>query len=147
MARMSIARFGSQIVRLPKHLYDKVPVFFQIFLKLKKDDEAEARRLRRLGEERVHAFFTGINDLDPDSHFIRALGSSPIKRGVVFHSIIGDRDRADHPGGSDGVVPYSSSHLDGAASEVIVRSGHSVHRSPGAMQELLRILLLHLREK
>ena len=146
MARMSIARFGSQIVRLPKHLYDKVPVFFQIFLKLKKDDEAEVRNLRRLGEERIHAFFTGINDLDPDSHFIRALGSSPIKKGVVFHSIIGDRDRADHPGGSDGVVPYSSSHLDGAASEVIVRSGHSVHRSPGAMQELLRILLLHLRE-
>ena len=45
-----------------------------------------------------------------------------------------------------GVVPYSSSHLDNAASEVIVHSGHSVHRSPGAMQELLRILLLHLRE-
>ena len=55
--------------------------------------------------------------------------------------------RADRPGGSDGVVPYSSSHLDGAASELIVRSGHSVHRCPGAMQELLRILLLHLREK
>ena len=45
------------------------------------------------------------------------------------------------------VVPYSSSHLDNAASEVIVHSGHSIHRSPGAMQELLRILLLHLREE
>ena len=149
MARMSIARFGSQIVRLPKDLYEKIPVFFQIFLKLKKNDEAELGRLRQFGElgEHPHAFFTGINDFDPDSHFIRALGNSPIKKGVVFHSIIGDRDRADHPGGSDGVVPYSSSHLDGSASEVIVRSGHSVHRSPGAMQELLRILLLHLREK
>ena len=149
MARMLIARFGSQIVRLPKDLYDKVPVFFRISLKLKKDDEAELRRLRSIEGmgERAHAFFTGINDLDPDSNFIRALGSSPIKKGVVFPSIIGDLNGADHPGGSDGVVPYSSSHLDGAASEVIVRSGHSVHRSPGAMRELLRILLLHLREQ
>ena len=62
------------------------------------------------------------------------------------YNFIGDQEQADRAGGSDGVVPYSSSHLDGAASEVIVQSGHSVHRSPGAMQELLRILLLHLRE-
>ena len=149
MAQMSIARFGARIVSLPKDLRDKIPVFLRIFLKLRKDDEAEVRELRRIGEmeERVHGIFTGLNDLDPDSPFIRALGSSPIKKGVVFHSIIGDREQADRPGGSDGVVPYSSSHLDGAASELIVRSGHSVHRCPGAMQELLRILLLHLREK
>ena len=37
--------------------------------------------------------------------------------------------------------------LDGAASEVIVQSGHSVHRSPAAMKEVLRILLLHLRNR
>lgn len=41
---------------------------------------------------------------------------------------------------------FTSSHLDNAESEVIVHSGHSIHRSPGAMQELLRILRLHLRE-
>lgn len=27
-----------------------------------------------------------------------------------------------------------------------VKSGHSIHRSPAAMRELLRILRLHLRE-
>ena len=70
-----------------------------------------------------------------------------MKEGLVYHSIIGDTEQSDHPGGTDGVVPYSSSHLDNAASEVIVHSGHSIHRSPGAMQELLRILLLHLREE
>ena len=37
--------------------------------------------------------------------------------------------------------------FDNAKSEVIVHSGHSIHRSPGAMQELLRILLLHLKEE
>ena len=112
-------------------------------------DEGEVERLRSIGGFGADARkeFTGLNDLDPDSSFIQALGSSRIKEGVVCHSIIGDRERADHAGGSDGIVPYSSSHLDGAASEVIVRSGHSVHRSPAAMRELLRILLLHLREE
>ena len=98
-------------------------------------------------KDELRETFTGLNDLDPDSAFIQALGSSRIKEGVIYHSIIGDREQADHAGGSDGVVPYSSSHLNGAASEVIVRSGHSVHRSPAAMRELLRILLLHLREE
>ena len=148
MAQWSIARLGSRIIHLPQTLLDKVPVFFEMFLKLNEDDEEEVRRLRSIGGlgENASKAFTGLNDLDPDSSFIQALGSSRIKEGVIYHSIIGDRERADHAGGSDGVVPYSSSHLDGAASEVIVRSGHSVHRSPAAMRELLRILRLHLRE-
>ncbi len=148
MAQWSIARLGSRIVHLPQTLLDKVPVFFEMFLALEEDEE-EVERLRSIGGFGADARkeFTGLNDLDPDSSFIQALGSSRIKEGVVYHSIIGDRERADHAGGSDGIVPYSSSHLDGAASEVIVRSGHSVHRSPAAMRELLRILLLHLREE
>ena len=44
------------------------------------------------------------------------------------------------------MVPYSSSHLDGAASELVVRSGHSAQQNPLAIQELRRILLLHLRQ-
>jgi len=147
MAQWSIARLGSRIIHLPQTLLDKVPVFFGMFQRLSGDSE-EVERLRDIGglgagDGRA---FTGLNDLDPDSLFIQALGSSRIKEGVVYHSIIGDQDQEDHPGGSDGVVPYSSSHLDGAESEVIVHSGHSVHRSPAAMRELLRILLLHLRE-
>ena len=149
MAQMSIARLGSRIVHLPQTLLDKVPVFFQMFLKLNEDDDEEVRRLRSIGGlgQSANRNFTGLNDLDPDSLFIQALGSSRIKEGVIYHSIIGDQEQADHPGGSDGVVPYSSSHLDGAESEVIVRSGHSVHRSPAAMRELLRILRRHLREE
>ena len=148
MAQWSIARLGSRIVHLPQTLLDKVPVFFEMFLELEEDEE-EIERLRSIGGFGADArqAFTGLNDLDPDSSFIQALGSSRIKEGVVYHSIIGDQERADHAGGSDGIVPYSSSHLDGAASEMIVRSGHSVHRSPAAMRELLRILLLHLREE
>jgi hypothetical protein len=49
---------------------------------------------------------------------------------------------------SDGVVPCASSHLDGAASELVVRSGHSVCENPDAEREVIRILRLELnREK
>ena len=89
---------------------------------------------------------TGIDNLDPENPFVLALGNSPMKDDLIYHSIIGNQEGADQPGGSDGVVPYWSSHLNGAASEWIVKSDHSVHRSPSASRELQRILLLHLRE-
>ena len=44
--------------------------------------------------------------------------------------------------GPDGVVPYWSSHLDGAESELIVRSGHEVFTKPEAVREIIRILRL-----
>ena len=65
---------------------------------------------------------------------------------VPYHSIIGDRGEGDTPDSSDGVVPYVSSHLEGAESEVIVPSGHSAHRDAAAVKEMQRILLKHLKE-
>jgi len=41
----------------------------------------------------------------------------PIAPGVTYHSIMGDRGKGNTPESSDGVVPYWSSHLGGAASE------------------------------
>ena len=147
MAKWSLARVGSKFVNLPEHLREKLPLFAAVFQKLNKNQE-EIERLRRARMENNEGehLVTGLHDLDPDSLFSRAIGNSRMKEGLIYHSIIGDQDHADHPGGTDGVVPYSSSHLDNAASEVIVHSGHSIHRSPAAMRELLRILRLHLRE-
>ena len=45
---------------------------------------------------------------------------------------------------SDGIVPYSSSHWDGAASETVIPSGHSVQETPQAIIEIRRILHEHL---
>jgi hypothetical protein len=50
---------------------------------------------------------------------------------VIYHSIIGSNDE---------VVPYSSSHLDGAASEQIVASGHSVQKTAAAILAIRAIL-------
>ena len=59
--------------------------------------------------------------------------------------MIGDRGRGDAPNSSDGVVPYWSSHLDGAQSERIVPSGHPGHQNKQGMEEVDRILRLNLR--
>lgn len=87
---------------------------------------------------------TGVDSLSPKSRILAALASLPIT--VPFHSIIGNEKAADTPGGTDGVVPYASAHLDGAVSEKIVRSGHTVQDHPLAIREMRRILLLHLKE-
>ena len=70
------------------------------------------------------------------------LDKLPIK--ASHHSIIGDRGRRDSPNSSDGVVPYRSAHLDSAESEKIIPYGHGGYQSPEAIEELLRILRLHL---
>lgn len=41
---------------------------------------------------------------------------------------------------SDGIVPYTSAHLDGAASETIINGGHSIQTNPQTILTLRRIL-------
>lgn len=85
-----------------------------------------------------------ITGLKPTSPALPVINSVPI--GVPYHSIIGNRGK---PGplaeSSDGVVPYWSSHLDGAQSEVIVPGPHGACQLPQTIAELDRILRLHLR--
>jgi pimeloyl-ACP methyl ester carboxylesterase len=85
---------------------------------------------------------TGIHGLSPRSPVLRSLDTVPI--GVSYYSIIGDRGRGDTPKSSDGVVPYWSSHLAGAQSELIVPGPHGSYALPQTIAELERILSLHL---
>ena len=86
---------------------------------------------------------TGIDSLSPKNPMLTATASMPVA--VPFHSIIGNEDKAGVAGGTDGVVPYWSSHLDGAQTELIVKSGHGAHENPLAIREVRRIMLEHLR--
>ena len=63
--------------------------------------------------------------------------------GVKFYSIIGALRAGGVQETTDGVVPYWSSHLDGAESERVFRSDHSVQKDPEAILEVRRILLEH----
>jgi hypothetical protein len=71
------------------------------------------------------------------------MAATPIAPGVHAHSIIAVAGNGPVEGSDDGVVKYSSSHLDGVDSEYIVRSGHSVQSNPYAIEEVRRILLLN----
>jgi len=64
-----------------------------------------------------------------------------------YHSIIGNNKQAGKAAGTDGVVPYWSSHLGGAKTEVIVKSGHDAHTHPLAIKEVKRILLEQYKPK
>ncbi len=82
-----------------------------------------------------------ITSLSPKNPTLKELDRLPIR--APYHSIIGDRGKGDSPKSSDGVVPYWSSHLDGAKSELIVPGPHGSHELPQTLAELKRILLLN----
>jgi len=139
MAQSPLGRLGAWCITLPKAFARNEATITRIGRELVPDQVERQKKL-------PNRFYTGIDNLDPGNPFVLANGSSPLKEDLTFHCVIGNSERAGAPDGSDGVVPYWSSHLDNAASELIVKSNHSVHRRPAAMQELLRILLLHLKE-
>lgn len=90
-----------------------------------------------------------IDLLDPDSLFLEKVNSLPTAPGVPYHSLIGDRGKGGYldrtkPSSTDGLVPYWSSHMDGARSERIIPSGHWSHLHPLGMAEIKRILMLHI---
>ena len=73
------------------------------------------------------------------------MNTIPVTTGVPYNTIIGDRGRGDSPNSSDGVVPYWSSHMNGAESEYVVPSGHGAHQNSQAIAEVLRILKANVR--
>lgn len=85
----------------------------------------------------------GVSSLSPRQPTLRILAELPYAHPVKVHSIIGNRGK---PGpleqSSDGIVPYTSSHVPGAVSELIVPSGHGAFRHPDAIAEIRRILKL-----
>jgi hypothetical protein len=89
---------------------------------------------------------TSITNMNPNNRFIRALAAIPIADGVVAHSIIAVEGDGPPETGDDGVVKYTSAHIDGVASEKIVRSSHSTQGHPETIQEIKRILYERAKE-
>jgi pimeloyl-ACP methyl ester carboxylesterase len=118
----------SDYARLIDHIRSKVPAG-QI------ENEAEAA---------VQDDMNSIKNLSPNDPAIKALSELSIDAKIPFHSIIGDQGIGNGVEGSDGVVAYKSSHLEGAESELIVPTNHGAHLHPLAILELKRILKLHL---
>lgn len=96
-------------------------------------------------QDEIISKFNGIDNLSPSGLALQLLNFLPISPDVPYHSIIGNNGKGGIPGGSDGVVSYSSSHLENAVSEVVVKSDHSVQQNPLAIREIKRILKLHIK--
>ncbi len=127
-----IARFVAGLIKLPFTLLEN---FGEAMRDLAGDDDATGKA----GSTSVPNSIDNLRDTDP---FIKATTDLPISPQVKYHSIIGDDSK---PGtaledSSDGVVPYKSAHLDGAQSELVLRSWHDVQQNPKAILEMRRIL-------
>jgi len=128
MALGNIGRIGRALVTLPFTLAKASGSLFQA--------------LASLGQKSpMEGLPTGIDGLSPKNPVLTTSAGLPVA--VPFHSIIGNESKAGVAGGSDGVVPYWSSHLDGAQTELIVKSGHGAHEHPLAIREVRRIMLEH----
>jgi pimeloyl-ACP methyl ester carboxylesterase len=88
------------------------------------------------------------DNMAPGSPFIKAISSMPVAPGIVAHSIIPVKNPDDpKEKWNDGVVEYTSAHIDGVASELIVpHSGHSAQDAPQAIEEVRRILIENMKE-
>lgn len=128
MADTSVARWFSTLVRVPSTLLTAVA---DTGLDLASSIAGNPREL------------SGVRRLSPTNPLFKTLETIPIP--VPHHSIVGDRGRGDTPNSSDGVVPYWSSHLDSAESEIIVPTDHGAFHDPAAVAELKRILKLQIR--
>jgi pimeloyl-ACP methyl ester carboxylesterase len=86
---------------------------------------------------------TSIENMDGSSPFLRTLSSLPIAEGVRVNSIIPVKGDGPPEKGNDGVVRYTSAHIEGVESERVVRSGHSTQSNPYTIEEVRRILYRH----
>ncbi len=135
MAIWSVSRWASSLITLPHKLVTDVhAIGKQVLIKTGIKDNDDPIYIA-----------TGIDNLDPGNKALMILASLNVDSNVPFHSIVGNRKEAGKKGGSDGIVPYSSSHLADAQSEDIIKSGHSVHNTPEGIQAIKAILLMHLK--
>lgn len=131
-ARRRLARWFAELIRLPFSILKEMANVADLL----NDDKGKG------APAHVSNSVDNLSDTNP---FIVATENLPISPNVRYHSIIGlYKPHGDLAQSSDGVVPYTSAHLAGAASEVVVPSWHSVQETPAAILELRRILRLHL---
>jgi len=138
LASNIFGRFASSLVRAPGAI-------------LKAGPEVVGAIASSGASLKVKGIPNSIDTLAPNNDFVLTINTLPITSGIPYHSIMGDRGKGGHkdhtkPISTDGVVPYWSSHLDGARSELIVPSAHPAHQNPQAIAEVRRILDAHAGE-
>jgi len=88
---------------------------------------------------------SAVDNMSPRHHFIRTLQDIPVASSVMVNSLIAIETDGPVEQGNDGVVEYKSAHIEPVESELIVRpSSHSTQGNPHTIEEVRRILRLHM---
>jgi pimeloyl-ACP methyl ester carboxylesterase len=87
---------------------------------------------------------TSIDNMSPGHPYIRTISGIPVAPGIAAHSIIGAPGSGLLETRGDGVVKYTSAHIDGVESELTVDYEHSMQSKPEVVNEVQRILHRHL---
>jgi hypothetical protein len=130
LADNSIGAIGLSLIHLPAQVVDAI-------------QSQIGHSLAVIGGKKGFVFPPSVHGLSPKSTLLHALDTRSIQ--ASHHTIAGDRGKGDTPNSSDGVVPYQSSHLSSAQSELIVPGPHGSFDLPQTVAEIQRILHLHLR--
>jgi len=133
MVNWSITQWANSFITLPSKFVKEIKAI----------NRKAMIKIGVLDDNDLLAKLTGVNSLDPNNKSLAIMNQKNIL--VPFHLVIGNQEKAGEIGGSDGVVDYSSSHLDGAVSELVIKSGHNVQTMPKGIKEIRRILLNHLK--
>ena len=133
-----MGRLGSRLVRAP-------------FLFLKAGTEVLQVVSFQSNQTPLKRMPNSVDTLSPNNRFVKAINTFPLSSTIPYHAIVGDRGKGGNkdktrPVQSDGLVPYWSSYLPDAKSELTVPSSHNAHQNDKAIEEVKRILLLHRRK-
>jgi pimeloyl-ACP methyl ester carboxylesterase len=125
-----IGALAASLVRMPTGMLTQLA-----FAATASGDEQLAAALRRPP--------TAVDNMSPRHPALQIVASIPVPPETPAHSIIAVKGRGPVEDGNDGVVAYRSAHIEEAASELVVRWGHSCQGTPEAIEEVRRILLEH----
>jgi hypothetical protein len=136
LAESWVGHFAASLIRLPSDLQSDI-------VNVASENPEAATPTAKAFHRQMN--FSSVRTLSPRDPALQALADLRIE--VPFHSIIGQHNAGPIETSSDGVVRYSSAHLNGPTSELVVRSGHGVCENPDAQREVIRILGLQLHER
>lgn len=144
-------QLARKVIRLPISLTENTA---RLLTKNISDDALNAP----LSERQLTELYlqNGASQLSDRSAFMALTANIDITPNVHYHTIVGDSDglyekNPDHLDKyastmTDGIVPYQSSHLDGASSETIITGKHNIHENPKTIRQLRKILHEHLKQ-
>ena len=128
-----IGRIGSYMIRMPSNLLK----MYKVILTLNPDIT---------GKKVPAKLPNSVDALSPNAPEIKILSEIPIPADIKYNSIIADNGKNGIRSGTDGYVPYASSHLEGAESEIIVNSKHGCLENPMVILDIKKILQSNLNE-